>query len=271
MILRKYMNQGKTILVGDAPGIDRQVQDFLKENNYKDVEVYSPGKEVRYNANPEWKTNLIDVPEASQGSSEWLAGKDKAMSDRADEGLAIVLDDGSQATRNNISRLNEQDKNCDVFQLNKDGKDGWTKHGDFDENTLKKLKSEGYARDSYENESETDNGYLDKDVSHYGGVILVEVPYDGGATIYMAWVHNSAFGINGVERSEIANLKLANSKDGFDEINGGEKALTTNLVGIKKMVKQVEDNDITTISSPKEKGGTGATYKNIRCIKDKVN
>ena len=116
-----------------------------------------------------------------------------------------------------------------------------------------------------------DNGYLDKDVSHYGGVILVEVPYDGGATIYMAWVHNSVFGINGVERSEIANLKLANSKDGFDEINGGEKALTTNLVGIKKMVKQVEDNDITTISSPKEKGGTGATYKNIRCIKDKVN
>lgn len=159
--IRKYMNQGKTILVGDAPGIDRQVQDFLKANNYKDVEVYSPGKEVRYNANPEWKTNLIDVPEAPQGSSEWLAGKDKAMSDRADEGLAIVLDDGSQATRNNISRLNEQDKNCDVFQLNKDGKDGWTKHGDFDENTLKKLKSEGYARDSYENESETDNGYLD--------------------------------------------------------------------------------------------------------------
>lgn len=38
---------------------------------------------------------------------------------------------------------------------------GTPKKSDFNEETLKKLKSEGYARDSYENKSETDNGYLD--------------------------------------------------------------------------------------------------------------
>jgi hypothetical protein len=125
--IQKYMKQGKTILVGDAPGIDRQVQDYLNQNGYNNVEIYSPGKEVRYNANSKWKTNLVDVPDAEEGSGEWLAGKDKAMTERADEGLAIVLDNGSQATRNNVSRLEEQGKNCDVFQLNEDGNDEWSK------------------------------------------------------------------------------------------------------------------------------------------------
>lgn len=126
--INQYINQGKTILVGDAPGIDRQVQDYLNQNGYNNVEIYSPGKEVRYNANPKWKTNLVDVPGAEEGSGEWLAGKDKAMTDRADEGLAIVLDNGAQATRNNVARLEEQGKNCDVFQLNEDGNDKWNKH-----------------------------------------------------------------------------------------------------------------------------------------------
>ena len=126
--IREYMKAGKTILVGDAPGIDRQVQDFLNENNYDDVEVYGPGKEIRYNANPKWKTNLVDVPDAEEGSGEWLRGKDEAMTKRATEGLAITIEDGAQATRNNIDRLKNQNKGVSVFELKKNGNDDWIEH-----------------------------------------------------------------------------------------------------------------------------------------------
>lgn len=155
--IKRYMNQGKTILVGDAPGIDRQVQDYLNQNGYNNVEIYSPGKEVRYNANPKWKTNLVDVPGAEEGSGEWLAGKDKAMTDRADEGLAIVLDNGAQATRNNVARLEEQGKNCDVFQLNEDGNDEWIKLGPFDKDTLKDINNEGYNRNDEDEQTYLNN------------------------------------------------------------------------------------------------------------------
>lgn len=135
--IQQYMNEKKTILVGDAPGIDRQVQDFLNDHGYMDVEVYSPGKKVRYSANEKWNTNLVDVPGAEEGSGEWLRGKDEAMTNRADEGLAIILDEGAKATRNNVERLGNQNKKCDVFQLNKNGKDKWVKHSVEDDEGLK--------------------------------------------------------------------------------------------------------------------------------------
>lgn len=125
--LDNHMKNGDKILVGDAPGIDRQVQDYLNENDYDNVEIYGPGKSVRYSANSKWKTNPIDDPDHEEGSKEWLAKKDKAMSDAADEGLAVVLDDGAKATRKNIGRMAEDEKDVKVFELSKDGatKDGW--------------------------------------------------------------------------------------------------------------------------------------------------
>ena len=124
--IMQYMKQGKTILVGDAPGIDRQVQDFLDDAGYKNVEIYSPGNKTRYSANSKWKVNHIEVPNASEGSDEWLRGKDEAMTNRATEGLAITIENGAQATRNNVNRLKSQDKNVNVFELKKDGSDDWT-------------------------------------------------------------------------------------------------------------------------------------------------
>ena len=50
-VLKEYMNQKAKILIGDAPGIDSQVQDFLNEMKYKNVTVFAPGKQVRYLAN----------------------------------------------------------------------------------------------------------------------------------------------------------------------------------------------------------------------------
>lgn len=119
--LDKHMEKNDKIVVGDAPGIDRQVQDYLKAKNYSNVEVYGPGKQVRYSADDRWKTNPIDS-DYEEGSKEWLAEKDKMMSQVATEGLAVVLPEGSKATRNNIDRLIEQNKKVNIYELNQDEK-----------------------------------------------------------------------------------------------------------------------------------------------------
>ena len=117
--LDKLVADSAGIIVGDAPGIDRQVQDYLKTLNYKNVSVYGPGKKLRYLANENWTARPIDAPEFEPGSPEWLAKKDIAMEKDATEGLAVILDEGAKATRNNIKRLQNDGKEVKVYELNK--------------------------------------------------------------------------------------------------------------------------------------------------------
>lgn len=114
---------GNKFVVGDAPGVDRQVQKYLKKKHYNNVEVYGPGKQVRYSASKKWKTNAIDVPNAAPGSKEWLAAKDKVMQDISTKGIAVILDEGASATRKNIKALVEKNKDVRVYELGRDGKD----------------------------------------------------------------------------------------------------------------------------------------------------
>ena len=128
--LKSHMKEGNKIIVGDAPGIDRQVQKYLKRKNYKHVEVYGPGEKVRYSANKKWKTNPIHDKRTKEGSKAWLAAKDKAMANAATQGLAVVLDKGAKATRKNIDRLTKQGKDVDIFELSSKGRkyDKWIRN-----------------------------------------------------------------------------------------------------------------------------------------------
>lgn len=119
-VLKEYMNQKAKILIGDAPGVDRQVQDFLNEMKYKNVTVFAPGKQVRYLANESWKSKLYDS-KYEPYSPEWLVKKDKAMSRSATEGLAVTLDNGSRATKNNVERLDKKGKKVRVYELSSKG------------------------------------------------------------------------------------------------------------------------------------------------------
>ena len=125
--LNKHIKDEDKIVVGDAPGIDRQVQNYLNKKRYKNVEVYGPGKQVRYTANKEWKTNPIDAPEYAEGSKEWLAKKDVFMSNVSDLGIAVVLENGGAgATRRNVQRLIDSNKDVKVYELYSDKKnDKW--------------------------------------------------------------------------------------------------------------------------------------------------
>lgn len=115
----EYAKGQSKFVVGDAPGIDRQVQDYLHKKGYSNVEVYGPGKQVRYTADEKWKTNPIDNPNAEVGSKEWLAAKDIVMSNIADVGIAVVLDEGAKATRKNVERLVDAGKDVKMYELSK--------------------------------------------------------------------------------------------------------------------------------------------------------
>ena len=120
----KYIDEltkeNASIIVGDAPGIDRQVQDYLKSLNYQYVSVYGPGM-IRYNADKKWKTNPVDYTNYKKDSEELRRLKDKLMTKASTESLAVVLDEGSNATRRNIERSKEQGKEVKVYELNKAG------------------------------------------------------------------------------------------------------------------------------------------------------
>lgn len=119
-----YIRRDDKILVGDAPGIDRQVQNYLVSKGYSNVVVYGPGKKVRYSANKNWKTKPVDAPQYEPMSPEWLREKDIAMTNDSTKGLAVVLDKGgAKATRNNVKRLIEQSKDVKIFELSERGKD----------------------------------------------------------------------------------------------------------------------------------------------------
>lgn len=158
--LDAHMHKGNRIIVGDAPGIDRQVQDYLNSKKYQNVEVYGPGKEVRYTANSKWKTNPIDDPDHEPGSKEWLAKKDIAMTEAADEGLAIVLDEGAKATRKNVQRLSDSGKSVKVYSLNQDGNDSWEDDWDRKWNTSYASKDVKKANDIYKTLSKQEKYFL---------------------------------------------------------------------------------------------------------------
>ena len=106
-----YMEQiveGKhTILIGDAYGVDKAVQQILVENNYQQVMVYFSGEKVRNNPG-NWQTKQIPNPENLTGRSRYQL-KDKAMADDCDSGI-MFWDGKSKGTQHNMDYLNKLDK-----------------------------------------------------------------------------------------------------------------------------------------------------------------
>lgn len=127
--LDDIMKRNANILVGDCVGIDSQVQDYLAKYKYTKVDIFVSGSEVRNNSDKDgslgWKIHNIDSSMYEPNSKEWHATKDKVMSKKATSGLAIITDTGSSATRKNIKRMLNANKNVDIFELGFDGKDKW--------------------------------------------------------------------------------------------------------------------------------------------------
>ena len=125
----EYIKSNNNIIVGDAPGIDTQVQDYLNNKKYGNVSVYTTSKQPRYLANKKWQTKVINTYGLDPNSKEGLRMKDIAMTNAAKKGFAIILENGGAgATRNNVQRLIDQNKNVKVFMLTSNNGDQYVKN-----------------------------------------------------------------------------------------------------------------------------------------------
>lgn len=89
------------------------------------------------------------------------------------------------------------------------------------------------------------SGYLNKDLQDGAtrGVVLIEVPFDGGATKRTIWITNGTYAITGYEQGKISGLryKQANNAQLNTNYYGLTKNVTKNGVSVQVTYKAVKD------------------------------
>ena len=103
----------RAVLIGDACGVDKAVQQYLFEQNYQNVTVYFSGEKLRNNAG-NWQTKQILNPENLTGRSRYQL-KDTAMADECDYGI-MFWDGKSKGTKNNIDYMEKLGKDYTVMK-----------------------------------------------------------------------------------------------------------------------------------------------------------
>src|SRR5690625_1706346 len=100
--LEKIMAQNFTVLVGDAAGIDKQIQIFYDSKKYNNVKVFASNGKVRNNIG-KWEVEAVKVDPDVKGF-DFYAMKDLAMAKEADYGF-MIWNGKSRGTFNNILNL----------------------------------------------------------------------------------------------------------------------------------------------------------------------
>lgn len=113
--LNSIIKANSYIIIGDAPGADTRVQDYLASIGYKNVIVYSTDKQVRNNVG-NWAVNYISADDKTD-EREVRRQKDIAMTNSSTKGFVISSDDDrvDSATSLNVERLINQDKSIQFY------------------------------------------------------------------------------------------------------------------------------------------------------------
>jgi hypothetical protein len=90
------------VLIGDAPGVDAEVQGLLAGYGYEHVGVFHAGTEPRHNLG-NWAAYHVPPPPGARGFAVH-AEKDREMARRANYGL-MIWDGASPGTFLNVLRL----------------------------------------------------------------------------------------------------------------------------------------------------------------------
>ncbi|ASC03929.1 MULTISPECIES: hypothetical protein [Fusobacterium] len=109
--LKKIMENNDKILVGDADGVDKTIQTFLKSKSYNNVIVYSM-ENVRNNIG-NWE-NIKIFTTLKKNTREYFTEKDKKMAEIADEGF-MIWNKESKGTLNNIINLLIMNKKVQLY------------------------------------------------------------------------------------------------------------------------------------------------------------
>ena len=102
------------VVVGDAKGADRAFQEYFREKNYRNVEVFCTEGICRNNVG-NWPTR--DIPaETSKRDAQFYSCKDRAMAQEAEIGL-MMWDGKSIGTLLNMYRLLALSKKVAVYNV----------------------------------------------------------------------------------------------------------------------------------------------------------
>ncbi len=110
--LDNIINKGLPVIVGDANGADKAIQQYLHEKSYRNVEVFCTGKICRNNVG-HWTAQLVKT-NAIQRDFSFYSAKDRVMTSEATFGL-MIWDGKSIGTLLNIWRLLNSHKKVVVY------------------------------------------------------------------------------------------------------------------------------------------------------------
>jgi hypothetical protein len=108
-IIRKQL----PVIIGDANGIDKAVQDYFRQRAYEQVEVFCTEGRCRNNMG-NWKVRPVPAPAGRRHDFEYYAAKDRLMADEGSIGF-MLWDGKSRGTLANVLRLIEQGKKVVVY------------------------------------------------------------------------------------------------------------------------------------------------------------
>jgi hypothetical protein len=114
MRLDRIIEKGLPVIIGDANGADKAVQQYLNGKNYLNVEVFCSGRVCRNNTG-NWKERKVSST-AREKTFDFYAAKDRTMADEATVGF-MVWDGKSKGTILNAFRLMKQQKKAVVYNV----------------------------------------------------------------------------------------------------------------------------------------------------------
>jgi hypothetical protein len=126
--LERIIEKRFPVLIGDANGADRAVQEYLSDRGYDRVQVFCMEGICRNNIGG-WNTRIILAPKGAKGAG-YYSVKDEEMTKESTIGL-MLWDGNSKGTLANISRLLDQGKKVVVYIaaqhdfVTLTGKDAW--------------------------------------------------------------------------------------------------------------------------------------------------
>ena len=108
------LNSNARILVGDADGVDAELQRFCAAQQYRNVTVFASNGKARNNVG-NFKVQNVPVDKGTYYKT-FFTQKDIVMTDTADYGV-VIWDGKSKGSLNNIYRLIKQNKPCFVYLI----------------------------------------------------------------------------------------------------------------------------------------------------------
>lgn len=112
--LDNIMDKGFPIVIGDANGVDKAVQQYLHSKHYPNVEVFCSEGICRNNIG-NWQTRNIPAG-TRQRNAQFYSAKDRVMAQEATVGL-MVWDGKSVGTLLNVFRLLSLQKKSVIYTV----------------------------------------------------------------------------------------------------------------------------------------------------------